>query len=449
MNEPDRLPRGIWNAHWFQMFNTMSFAIVLGMPMILWFKDAGATATMLGVVAALNPLLNMLQIPAARFLDAIGYRRFVLRGWAARSCFIVGMGLMALVPGSVGAGWRMIGMLLFLVAFNAARGVSACGFLPWMTQLVPASVRGRFLSRDQTAGALAMLATMVFSATYLDTIKAHWNFAVLFWWSYLMALASLWFLRRIPDVPVPVEARSKGRVPWGAMLKFEPFQRLLVFNVVLCIAFAGSSVFWVPLVRDQFGASNGTVLRMMVVWSGALAATLVLSGRVVDRVGSRPLLGIALGIWTVHFLGWAGLAAGVIPFTWPTVYFIQGTAGLASGLFNPANARLLMGTVPEMGRSHFFAMFSVTTSVIQGTLPVVWGMTLDRIGSWRAAWGCWEWNRYSVMYVVLAEIMIVALYFRHHVPEPRAMGTDEFLKELLVKTPSRALSRWVLRRPLP
>jgi MFS family permease len=139
----------------------------------------------------------------------------------------------------------------------------------------------------------------------------------------------------------------------------------------------------------------------------------------------------------------------VIPFTWPTVYFIQGTAGLASGLFNPANARLLMGTVPEMGRSHFFAMFSVTTSVIQGTLPVVWGMTLDRIGSWRAAWGCWEWNRYSVMYVVLAEIMIVALYFRHHVPEPRAMGTDEFLKELLVKTPSRALSRWVLRRPLP
>lgn len=449
MSDSAGMPRGIWNAHWFQVFNTMSFGVVLGVPMILWFKQAGATATVLGVVAALNPLLNSLQIPAARFLDRVGYRRFVLRGWASRSFFIVGMAAVAVLPTSVRVGWRMAGMLGMLAAFNAARGISACGFLPWMTRLVPATVRGRFLARDQMASALAMLATMLLTAAYLDAVRIRWNYSLLFGWSYVMALGSLWFLRRIPDVPVPVETRAPGRVPWGAMLKFQPFQRLLLLNVVLFVAFAGSGVFWVPLVRDQYGASDGTILRMMVVWSGTLALTLLLSARVVDRVGSRPLLGISLGIFAVHFTAWAALAARWLPFTWPTLIFIQTTAGLAGGLFNLANARLVMGTVPELGRSHFFALFSVAGSVIQGTLPVVWGMFLDAVGPWRVTWGGWEWNRYSVMYLLLIGIMIAAQYFRRRVPEPRAMGTDEFLKELLVKTPSRALSRLFLRRPLP
>ena len=62
------------NAFLFQVFNTSSFYLIMGMPMMLYFKKLGASATVLGVLACLSALLNIFQIPAARFVERIGYR---------------------------------------------------------------------------------------------------------------------------------------------------------------------------------------------------------------------------------------------------------------------------------------------------------------------------------------------------------------------------------------
>ena len=75
------LARGpLLNAFLFQVFNTSSFYLIMGLPMMLYFKKLGASATVLGVIAALGALMNIFQIPAARFVERIGYRTFVLRG---------------------------------------------------------------------------------------------------------------------------------------------------------------------------------------------------------------------------------------------------------------------------------------------------------------------------------------------------------------------------------
>src|SRR5277367_2917298 len=95
---PTKMPHGVLNAYAFQVFNTMSFTIVLATPMILYFKRLGASATVLGIVLALPQLLNILQIPAARFVESMGYRAFVLRGWTLRAAFILAMAGVAALP---------------------------------------------------------------------------------------------------------------------------------------------------------------------------------------------------------------------------------------------------------------------------------------------------------------------------------------------------------------
>lgn len=445
---PDGLPVGVWNAHLFQVFNTMSYLIVLGMPIVLYFKHLNATATLLGVVVALNPLLNILQIPAAKFMERVGYRTFVLRGWATRSFFIVGMAVVALLPEGTGRGLRIGLMLAMLLAFNAARGVSACGFLPWMTHLVPEAVRGRFLARDQTAIALAMFGTLVLAAVYLAGATGRYVYPIMFFGSYAAALVSLTFLRRIPDVPVPHGDKAAGRVPWKDMLLHPPFLRLMVYNVTVYAALAAATVFWAPLLRDHYGATDGKILSIQALASGVMVLSLLVFGRLIDRVGSRPLLALSGMTYVFHFGCWCALAARCLPFNLKTILLIQVTAGLAVSLFNLANTRLVMSTVPQMGRSHFFAMFSVITNVTLGSLPVVWGAGLDLVGTWHTRWGAWEWNQYSLLYAALTSVMLLALYLCRHLSEPRAMTTDAFLQELVLKTPARALSRLLLRRPI-
>ena len=49
----DTLPRGIHNAYLFQAFNAVSWQICLGSPLILFARELGAPAVVLGLLAEL------------------------------------------------------------------------------------------------------------------------------------------------------------------------------------------------------------------------------------------------------------------------------------------------------------------------------------------------------------------------------------------------------------
>ena len=441
------MPAGIGNAYAFQVFNTVSYSIVLGMPMILFFKHLGASATILGIVIALPSLLNVLQIPAAPLVDKVGYRTFVLRGWAARTFIILGMAAVAFLPGKIDHMTQIALLLFLLFAYNASRGFSVCGWFPWVTQLIPESLRGRYLARDQMSGALALLGTMAGTALFVKHASGSVAFGWMFVVGFLGGMLSLWFLVRMPDAPVPPQSRSAGPVPWKAMLLHPPFYRLLLFNIVILIALAGTGVCWVPLLRDRYGFQDWQFLGMMALYSAGAAATLWGFGALADRVGSKPLLGASGIIIVVHLTLWGAVAAGVIAPTFWVILLLQGSSALGVALLTLPNTRLMMAVVPEMGRSHFFALFSVVTSLIAGVFPVLWGIVVDSLTGWKYQTGPIEWNQFSICYALVTVIYLIAQIFRARLLEPQAMPTDVFLHELLVKTPSRALSRLFTRRP--
>ena len=159
-------PPGATNANWFSLFNAMSFQITLGSPMILYLKSLGASATVLGLLTALTPLLTIVQIPAARFFAGIGYRKFFFRGWSSRTLLVF---MVAGVPLIASAhDQTKIALILFLLFFfNLLRGISSGAWLPWLTDLIPADVRGRFLSRDQIFLHVGSLLAMLVSAVLL------------------------------------------------------------------------------------------------------------------------------------------------------------------------------------------------------------------------------------------------------------------------------------------
>ena len=64
--ETEVAPVGLKNAYLFATFNALSFQIVLGSPMILYAKGLGASATVLGIIAGMMPMLVIFQIPAAQ-----------------------------------------------------------------------------------------------------------------------------------------------------------------------------------------------------------------------------------------------------------------------------------------------------------------------------------------------------------------------------------------------
>src|SRR6266699_500256 len=201
-------PKGLHNAFLFSSFNALSFQIVLSSPMVLYAKKLGASATVLGIIAGMMPLLVIFQIPAANYIARVGFKRFVYAGWGTRVMFIFGMALVPLTGSFLDPKNQLGLMLMLLFCFNLSRGISSCAWLPWITLLVPPALRGKYLARDAGVQNTASFVTFLIAAVCLAGEPRSWQFAVLFAFSAVMGAVSLMFLKRIPDAEMPAEAAA-------------------------------------------------------------------------------------------------------------------------------------------------------------------------------------------------------------------------------------------------
>src|SRR5438309_9577119 len=210
LSEPRKrvsFPPGLHNAFLFSAFNALSYPLVLSSPMVLYAKTLGASATVLGLIAGMMPLLVIFQIPAANYIERVGFKRFVYAGWGTRVAFIFAMALVPLTGGFLDARNRLALIMVLLFCFNLSRGISSCAWLPWITALVPSTLRGRYLARDAGVQNSGSFFTFLIAAASLSGEPKSWQFAVLFAFSALTGAVSLSFLKRIPDAEAPEEIR--------------------------------------------------------------------------------------------------------------------------------------------------------------------------------------------------------------------------------------------------
>jgi MFS family permease len=394
-------PPGTQNIHWFALLNALSFQIILGAPIILYAKEIGASSTVIGIIASFTPLMTVLQLPAAKFLPVYGYRRFVLTGWGLRTIFIF---LVAAVPlmDFLEPATKLVVIVAALFVFNFLRGIASAAWMPWIAALIPEEAKARFLSRDQIymfAGSiLASLASALLMAGKVD---AH-EYALVFAVSALAGTAALFFIQRIPDVQGEEElASSSHPVPWKEILFHPPFLVLLVFNLLYVVVVGSLGVFTVEYLHEFPGFDAAQVLYLSGVSFAGSLAVLPFVGMLVDRFGSRPVLAVSLVVIGLAILGWFLLAAGIVPCRKRVVGALNLLAGGAGAAFNVANARIIFATMPQMGRNHFFALFTVITSLGLGAAPVAWGISLDFIGTYEAVTGALEWKRHSIYFAAL------------------------------------------------
>ena len=394
-------PPGALNVNGFSFFNAVSFQIILGAPVILYAKSLGASSFVLGTIAALTPLLSILQLVAARFLHRVGYRRFALAGWGARTLFVLLIVAVPVLPG-LAADDRLLLLAFALFCFNLLRGAAAGAWLPWLTALLPENLRGRFLSRDNAFMHFGCLVALLLSAWVMAGTAEPSEYAGVFAIGLVAATVSLWFIHRIPDVQSPEErSRSGEPVPWRAMLRFPPFARLLWFSTAYALVIGSLGVFTVEFLAGRERYAEGMVLLLGgLTFVGALAG-LVWAGPRLDATGSKLWLARALVLFATVIAGWFLLAVNFSPASPWLVALLNFVGGLAGAVFGVASTRIVMGSVPVMGRNHFFALFTVISSLGLGMAPMIWGAVLDALKAFEVTLNGWIIDRYAFYFAAL------------------------------------------------
>ncbi len=428
---------GLGHAYLFATFNALSFQIVLGSPMVLYAKHLNASATVLGIIAGMMPLLVIFQIPAARHVARVGYRRFLLAGWSLRVLCIF---LIALVPltREFLEPPNQVALLLFLLfGFNLSRGISSAAWLPWITALVPPEARGHYLARDSACVNAASAVTLLLSGLVLGAQPAPWQFTAIFLFSAAMGAISLGFLKRMPDAPGPAEPgrRNEEPVPWRALAGLPAFRKLLRTNVAWSLAYGGLSTFTVAYLKAFTDLSENWILYATAVFYFGGIGGLLVFGAHLDRHGSKPIILVCVGGWFAILAAWVSLAGGLVTLRLGWLFPLQLLMGLGYAALSMANTRLAMAVVPAMGRAHFFALFSVVSNLSLGIAPVIWGLVIDAFGQRRIALGGFELNRYSLFFLLVTAVMAVTFALGRRLEEPQAGKVETLLRSLLAQMP--------------
>ncbi len=436
-------PPGMANAFIFATFNALSFQIVLGSPMVLYARSLEASATVLGIIVGMMPLLVILQMPAAAHIGRVGYKKFVFAGWGTRVMFIFGIALVPLTGGFLSLTTQLALILFLLFAFNLSRGISSAAWLPWITTLVPVDIRGKYLAREATCVHVASCAAMLLSAFCLGQQSRPWQFALMFGFSGVAGVISLSFLKKIPDAEPPErQATSLQPVPWLEIARYKPFRKLLRMSTAWAVAYGGLGAFTVAYLKTEAAMSESAILFVTgMAFLGGLAG-LVYFGSRTDRLGSKPVLTFCLSIWILILSGWLLLASHVAHPQFRLVLALELLMGFAYALVNMNNTRLAMILAPVMGRSHFFALYSVVANLTLGLAPMFWGLVIDAFGPRQIRWGHFELNRFSLFFGCVIGVFAVALGLCRKLDEPKARDLDELIAEMLQSPQKLWLRLW-------
>jgi MFS family permease len=438
------IPAAVRPIYAFIIFNALSYQVILSSPMVLYAKALGASATVLGILAGMMPLLVIFQIPASKHLGRIGYKKFVFAGWGTRTLFVLGLALVPLTGAFLDRTTRLALVLLLLFAFNLTRGITSCAWLPWITALIPASLRGRYLVRDAACMNIGSFLVFVIAAFVLEVEPHAWQFSVLFAFSAAMAGISLTFLRRVPDAEAPAEIHaSRTPVPWKEIVTHPPFAKLVWMAVAWSIAYGGLNTFIVAFLKTETGLGERSIMLLTSVsFLGGLSSLWLLGSRL-DHLGSKPVLSVCMITWIAVLVGWILISGKfVVSHIIPLVLALEFVMGLGYSLVNMASTRLAMVVIPPMGRNHFFTYYSVVTNVTLGLAPIFWGILIDALKKFHGEWIGVEWNRFSLFFAAAGFVYLVTLILTGRLQEPKAASMEELLRDIWQQSPLRIWFRF-------
>lgn len=437
--QSDELPPKIRHAYWFQGFNAASWQICLGNPMILFARELGAPAVVLGILAGLAPLTSVLQLVVARYAERIGYRNLMVKGWSSRVAILIFLVALPFVTPYIGITPAVYALVAIMFVFTVSRAAAVCSWLPWITAIVPKSLRGFYLSRDRAFIAFASVLALAISGTILLS-HTMLGYAAVFLLGFASGLISLYFLNRIPE-PRPQVATpiSRDGIGWRSVLQDRGFRRLILYSASVQVVVAASSTFTVVFTREQVGIGDGPILWLTAGASLVGMAALALLRHRADRAGSKPFLALVLCWWVVYFLLWFLLSVNGIPaFIAPPLIFV---AGFFSSTYDLALTRLLMNVAGDRPASaQYFALHSVIVSVVTGVSPIIWGYLLDNLRTAQVVIAGVTLTRYSFLFGLQFLMLSLVALMLARLKESNAQPVVRVAYETFVLAPARVMT---------
>jgi MFS family permease len=365
---------------WDAAFATAVGSLNSGVVLVAYALYFGASNQVIGLLAAIPLLTQLLQAPAVVLVERIRRRRLISIAalFVARLALPL-MAVLSLIPSAA------VALTLLIVAETvhcALNAVAACSWNSWIRDLVPEERLGRFFARRTvwaTAISLVGSVAAAFALEHAGDGGPSPAFIALYGVGFAAGLASTWHLSRVPEPPMqPVDQKLNIRRLLRAPLRDRNFRRLILFLASWQFAVNAATPFFTVYFVQRLGISIGFVMALSVASQLANIVVLRAWGRITDRFSNKTALGLAAPI----FLGCIAsmVFASQIEARLPLLAFLLAlhvVMGAATAGLGVASGAMTMKLAPKGAATAYVAASSLLGAAAAGVAPIIGGAFAD------------------------------------------------------------------------
>jgi MFS family permease len=367
-----------------------------GAFLVAFALKLGASNTVIGILAAIPPLLQLLQIPSVYLVEKIKNRRAitVYASIISRIFFI----FIALIPFVFGYKTGLIFLAMFLILNSAFSAVSAASWNSWIRDIVPDKILGSyFSSRMRAATALGIFLSLA-GGVYIDFWKNNFSefeiygYSILFFLGFIAGIIGVFFLAVSPEPKMEISEET-GNFLKRMIKPFEDlnFRNLLVFSGAWSFAVSLAAPFFTVYMLKRLELDMSFVIGLSVLSQIMNFLFFRVWGRFSDRIGNKAVLGLNCPLFIFSILAWTFTTLPEKYFlTIPLLILIHIIMGISLAGVNLSSGNLGFKLAPRGEATSYLAARNIVFFIAAGIGPLLGGMFADffaeRELSWTLLW---------------------------------------------------------------
>ncbi len=354
-----------------------------GVFLVAFALELGASNLVIGLLAAIPPLMQLIQIPSIYLVEKYRVRRAIVvyASSLSRTPWL----FIALIPFLFSPKAGLIFLIVGLSLDKAIGAVSSTSWNSWMRDLVPQDQLGTFFSKRMSfATGLGILLSLA-AGIYIDYWKKLfpdyelYGYSVLFFLGFLAGMLGIYFISNIPEPRMaPVEEKPKF---FELILKpFEDanFKQLIMFLGSWNFAVNLAAPFFTVYMLKRLQLDMSFIIALMVLSQLMNLAFLRIWGRFSDRFSNKSVLGVSGPLFMLCILAWTFTT---MPekyiLTIPLLIAIHIFMGISTAGVTLASGNIGLKLAPKGQATAYLAANSLINSLAAGIAPILGGMFAD------------------------------------------------------------------------
>jgi MFS family permease len=353
-----------------------------GVFVVALLNELGASNFTIGLLAAVGPLAQLIQIPAISIVERIRNRRLIVvaASAAARSIWL----LMALIPFFVSPQIAATLILLGIGLYSAFAAISNCSWSSWMRDVIPQDTMGAFFSRRMILSGILGMVLSLATSLFVDSWERFFpdatrlEYSVLFVVGGVIGLLGLYFFTaRIPEprmVSKNEDIRHSLRRPFQDM----NFRNLLIFDGTWNFAINLAAPFFTVYMLQWLGLDLLSITILTTLSQIVNIVVLRAWGQLIDRFSNKSVLNVCALLFILCIFGWTFTT---LPerhvLTVPLLIVIHLVSGLSTAGVALATGNMGLKLAPRGEATPYLATRSLVNSIAATVAPIIGGQFAD------------------------------------------------------------------------